>query len=154
MKRLHSFLLLTVLSCTLLGSCERTDSPSFVGEYSGYIQSTIMDDPYAYSGFYVVLDLYDDNTCVLTTAVILEDNYTLSNVRQQVFQYGHASETGFDIYNNSGLVVAKAVYSGSASNPKEIIDLSWEGLICPEWGHFAVPCGWELPCRMAYYTST
>jgi hypothetical protein len=152
MKRLLSFLLLAVLSCTVLDSCQHMSGPSYIGEYAGHIQTTITDDPMALSGFYVDLSLFDDNTCVLMTAVILEDNYTLDAVRYQNFKYGNVSEAGFDVINGSGVVVATARYCGPFNFPEGEINLTWDGIICSEWGRYAVPYGWDQPCHMNYYS--
>ena len=151
MKRLLSFLLLTVLSCAVLDSCEHMSGPSYLGEYAGEIRTTIADDPMTPAGFYVDLALFDDNTCVLMTAVILEDNYTLDATHYQNFRYGNISEAGFDVIDGSGVVVATARYCGPFNFPEGVIDLSWSGPICPEWTSYAIPYGWDPPCRMTYY---
>lgn len=151
MKRFLSLLLLTVLSCTVLDSCEHMSGPSYLGEYAGEIRTTIADDPMAPAGFYVDLTLFDDNTCVLMTAVILEDNYTLDAARYQNFKYGNVSETGFDVIDGAGLLVASARFCGPFNFPEGEIDLSWDGQICPEWVSYAEPYGWNPPCHMTYY---
>ena len=151
MKRLLSFVLLTALSCAVLHSCEHLSGPSYIGEYAGHIESTIREDPTALAGFYVDLALYDNNTCNLMTAVILEDNYTLDEVRHQNFRYGNVRETGFDVLNSSGVVVATATYCGPFNFPDAEIKLTWDGAICPEWSQYAETLGWHQPCHMAFY---
>ena len=151
MKRLLSLFLLAAFSCVMLGSCEHMSGPSYIGEYAGHIESTDHSE-YDFAGFYVDLTLYDDNTCVLITGVIQEDNYTVDEVRHQNFKYGNVTDTGFDVLNGTGVVVASARYCGPVSFPDGEIALNWSGIICPEWGHYAVPCGWDLPCVMTFYS--
>ena len=150
MKRLLTFFLLTALSCSVLASCEHMSGPSYLGEYAGTILST-RENPSAYAGFRVDVALYDNNSCLLCTAVILEDNHTLDQVRYQTLQYGNVSEAGFDIINGSGAVLARASYCGPLNFPEGEILLSWNGEICPEWTKNAEASGWSQPCRMMYY---
>ena len=151
MKRLLSFVFVTALFCAILNSCEHMSGPSYIGEYAGHIESTIMEDPTAFAGFYIDMALYDNNTCNLMTAVILEDNYTLDEVRHQNLRYGNVRETGFDVLDSSGAVVATATYCGPFNVPDAIIELRWNGAICPEWTQYAETFGWHQPCTMAFY---
>ena len=152
MKRILSILFLTA-ACFLLQACPNTDEDvTILTAYFGSIRTTQKDDLMWYSGFNVYFEIYSNYTCILRTAVILEDEWTLDCVRHHN-SYVVVKDNGFDLTDNSGAIIATATYCGPATAPQSQIQLDWTDPICPEWKQFAEIFGWQTPCEMAQYAS-
>ena len=152
MKRLFSLLLL-VAACFLLQACPNTDEDvTLLTEYFGSIESESHDDPMGYSGFNVNFLIYSDYHCILRTALILEDQWTLDGVRHRNCRV-IVKDEGFDLVDAEGKIIATATYCGPSLAPQSQILLDWTDPICPEWEEFAETYGWHTPCTMFQYTT-
>jgi len=140
------------VTCAMALACQpKEDEVVLIAEYIGTIESTWTEEPSGYSGFNVDIGLYSDQTCLLRTAVVLEDQYTLDAVKYLACYYRNLTDYGFNLVDAQDNLVATANFSGPASYPEAEILLNWVTPICPEWSLYADIYGWEKPCRMILY---
>ena len=147
MKRIFSILTLTA-ALFLLPACNPIHNDvTLLVEYLGNIQTTTPATPLGYSGFNVNFAVYSDYSCLLRTAVILEDNWTLDGVRHRNCKVV-VNDHGFTLTDGSGTVIASATYCGPSMAPESEIELDWTTPICPEWEEYADIYGWSTPCEL------
>jgi hypothetical protein len=151
MKRLFTFILVAATFAMAVACQPKEDEVVLVAEYLGTIETTQTEDPFGYSGFNIDIGLYSDNTCLLRTAVVLADKYTLDAVKYLTCYYKNMTNNGFNIVDGNDNLVATANFSGPATYPEAEILLNWVTPICTEWTAFADIYGWEKPCRMTQY---
>ena len=151
MKRLFTFILVAATFAMAVACQPKEDEVVLVAEYLGTIETTQTEDPFGYSGFNIDIGLYSNNTCLLRTAFVLADKYTLDAVKYLTCYYRNMTTNGFNIVDANDNLVATANFSGPATNPEAEILLNWVTPICTEWTSFADIYGWEKPCRMTRY---
>lgn len=152
MKRLFSFILMAATCAMALACHPKEDEVMLIAEYIGTIESTCTEDSSGgYFGFNIDVGLYSDNTCLLRTAVVLEDKFTLDAVKYLACYYRNLTDYGFNLVDVQDNLVATANFSGPASYPEAEILLNWVSPISPEWSSYADIYGWEKPCRMILY---
>ena len=143
-------LLLTSLACLLtpffFTSCE-DDGPAYVSEYSTKIRSTKTLSSAPYYGFYINFTIYDDNSCLLYTALMVEENSMTGSkfYKNYTIEFEMGGKKFVLRDKETGAIVMNGERTKTEMSGDDAFLVDWTDDLFSDWKEYAYDLGWEKP---------